>query len=284
MKTKKILAPSFLIVLVLIISNIFHYSIHIEDALKLEPLLEYGIAISIWRILFEPIIGLLLFFNRVLYSIDELIITLYWVLLIFLIYNIIKSIVTKENRKKFIIAQIVNAPLILGLWFTVFVVIVFIPLPNNTIVNNSTESILVNTHSHSEYSHDGLISQKGLWEWHKRNGFDAFFITEHNNHNKSLDFIQTQRNNEFPIEPLVMCGEEFSGTNHLSLLGLKRKYSTRGYTDSTAIDSVRADNGAVIVNHWFDGKHKSLKHYKNLGVDGFEIINSATERVYDRDL
>ncbi len=81
-----------------------------------------------------------------------------------------------------------------------------------------------------------------------------------------------------------MCGEEFSGTNHLSLLGLKRKFITRGYPDSTTIDSVRANNGAVIVNHWFDGKRMSLEYYKNIGVDGFEIANSATERVYDRNL
>ena len=283
-KTKQILIPSILIVLISIISNIFHYTIHIEDAIKLEPLSEYGIAISIWRILFEPIIGILLFFNRALYSIDELMYTLVWVLLAFLIYSIYKSIIAKENKSKFIIAQVVNAPLILGLWFTLFVVIAFIPLPNNTIVNNSAESVLVNTHSHSEFSHDGLITQQGLWEWHKRNGFDAFFITEHNNHNRTLDFVQAQRNNEFQIEPLVMCGEEFSGSNHLSLLGLKRKFSTRGYADSTTIDSVRANNGAVIVNHWFDGKHKSLGYYKNIGVDGFEIINSATERVYNRDL
>lgn len=283
-KTRQILAPSILIVLIFIISNLFHYTIHIEDALKLEPLTEYGIAISIWRILFEPILGLLLFFNRVLYSIDELLYTLVWVLFAFLIYNIFKSIFTKESKSKFIIAQVVNTPLILGLWFAVFVVIVFIPLPNNTIENNSSNSVLVTTHSHTNYSHDGLISQKGLWKWHEQNGFDAFFITDHNNHNRTLDFVQAQRIMKFPIEPLVMCGEEFSGTNHLSLLGLKRRFDTHGYADSTVIDSVRANNGVVIVNHWFDGKHKSLDYYKNIGVDGYEIENSATERIYDRKI
>ena len=172
----------------------------------------------------------------------------------------------------------------MGLWFVVFIVIVFIPLPNNTIVNNSANSVLVTTHSHTNYSHDGLISQKGLWKWHKRNGFDAFFITDHNNHNKTLKFVQTQRNIRFPIEPLVMCGEEFSGTNHLSLLGLKRNFNTSGFADSTVIYSVRANNGVVIVNHWFDGKHKSLAYYSDIGVDGFEITNSATERIYDRNV
>jgi len=284
MKKNKILGPSILIILIIIISQLFHYSIHIEDAITLEVLPEYGIKISIWRVLFEPIIGILLFLNRMLYSIDELLVTLYWVVLLFSLYTIGKYFLLKEEKKKFIVSQLITLPIVIGIWFTVFVIIVFIPLPNNTIINNSATSVLVTTHSHTDYSHDGLISQTGSWEWHKRNGFDAFFITEHNNHNKTLDFVQAQRNNEFPIEPLVMCGEEFSGTNHLSLLGLKRMFSTRGYSDSTVIDSVRANNGAIIVNHWFDGKHQSLDYYKDIGVDGFEIANSATERVYDRNL
>jgi hypothetical protein len=267
-------------------SLFFHFQVHISDALTLEVLPEFGIRISFWRVLFEPILGLLLFFNRSLYAIEETQILLYWVLAVFLITVIIKAILIGKtpDRKSFIVSQLVNLPLVTGLWFTVFVIILFIPFPNNTIENNSKNTILVNTHSHCEYSHDGLISQKGLWKWHKRNGFDAFFITEHNNHNATFDFVEAQRNNEFPINPLVMCGEEFSGTNHLSLLGLKEKFRTKGMTDSMVINLTRASNGAVIVNHWFDGEHMSLDYYKNLAVDGFEIANTATEKTYNREV
>ena len=273
-----------IILVIIIIASLFHYSIHFEDAINNTVLTGYGVNISIWKIIFEPVIGLLLFFNRALYALDEFPNMLVWLLIIFVVYSLVKLILIKEKKAKFIFSQIVNIPILVGLWFTVFVVMIFVPLPNNTIINNSQNSILVTTHSHTEYSHDGLISQKGLWEWHKRNGFDAFFITDHNNHNHTLDFISAQRNNKFPIEPLVMCGEEFSGSNHLSLLGLKRKFSTKGFADSTTVDSVRANNGAVIVNHWFDGEKKSLQYFRDLGVDGFEIANSATDRSYDRKI
>jgi len=185
-----------------------------------------------------------------------------------------------------IISQLVNLPMVIGLWFTYFVVILFLSrfFPSNTIVNNSTDSILVTTHAHTEFSHDGLISQENLWKWHKYNNFDAFFITDHNNHNKTLDFVNDQRNGGFEIEPLVMCGEEFSGTNHLSLLGLKRKFDTRKYSDERVIDSVRANGGVILVNHWFDGEKKSLQFFKDMGVDGFEIENTATETSYDRSV
>ena len=167
---------SSVILLIIILSTIFHYSIYIEDALTLEALPEYGISISIWRILTEPITGLLLYFNRMLYPLDELYITIAWVLFIFIFYSLVKVSILKEEKKKYILSQIINLPLIFGLAFTAFVIIIFIPMPNNTIVNNSANSVLVTTHSHSEYSHDGLISQQGLWQWHKRNGFDAFLL------------------------------------------------------------------------------------------------------------
>jgi hypothetical protein len=274
------------ILAIIAIATIFHFPVHITDALTLETATDFDIHISIWRILFEPILGLMLFFNRGIYAIDEMQFGLYWVLIIFIAYTLIKFIVTKDKqaKKSFILAQLANLPLVIGLWFTFFVIILFMSsyLPSNTIVNNSPNTILVTTHTHTQFSHDGLIRQADLWKWHKYNNFDAFFITDHNTHDQTIEFVQSQRAGNFPMEPLVMGGEEFSGSNHLSLLGLKRKFDTHGYSDSTVIDSVRANNGAVIVNHWFDGEHMSLEYYKNLGVDGFEIENTATETSYDR--
>ncbi len=282
---KKLFFPIIFGLLIVIISVFFHYTVHFIDAVNNETLRGYAVDISLWRILFEPFIGLLLYFNRALYALDEFPMTLYWILIIFIIYSLVKAIILKNgSKKKFIVAQFANLLLLIGLWFTVFVIMLFVPLPNNTIINNSPHKILVTTHCHSEYSHDGLMSQEGLWEWHKRNSLDAFFITDHNNHNKTLDFVNAQRKGDFPVKPLVMCGEEFSGSNHLSLLGLKKKFSTKGFADSIAVDSVRSQNGAVIVNHWFDGEKNSLEYYRDLEADGFEIANTATDRSYDRKI
>lgn len=291
MRKLNILSKAFLLILVLLIfilSTLFHFPVQIVDALTLEASPDFDIHISIWRILMEPVMGILLFFNRSTFPIEENQFVLYWVLIFFIIYSLFRvfAIHNKQERKKFYISQLVNLPIVIGLWFTFFVILIFLSrfFPSNTIVNNSTDSILVTTHSHTEFSHDGLISQENLWNWHKYNNFDAFFITDHNNHSETLDFVNSQRSGSFPIEPLVMCGEEFSGTNHLSLLGLKRKFDTSKYSDERVIDSIRANGGAVLVNHWYDGEHKTLDYYKDLGVDGFEIENSATERSYDRSI
>jgi hypothetical protein len=164
---------AILIVVIAVLAFVFPYQIYIQDAITLEVAQEFGIQISNWRIVFEPILGLLTFFNRSLYTLQELNILLYWILGYYLLVTIIRLFFSKSNfnKKKFIIGQLVNLPLIVGIWFSFFVIIIFLELPNNTIVNNSENAVLVSTHSHSEFSHDGLTSQKGLWEWHKRNNF-----------------------------------------------------------------------------------------------------------------
>jgi len=277
-----------LIVIITIISIAFFfpYSVHIQDALTLQPDPEFGIKISPWRIVFEPILGLLLFFNRSLYALDELLILLYWILGFYLSYVTLRYLISKNitSNKKYIINQIINLPLVVGIWFSFYVLIIFIPLPNNTIINNSEGSVLVSTHSHSEFSHDGLISQKGLWEWHNRNNFDAFFITDHSNHAKTYELAEKQRLNKFPQNPIIMTGEEYSGTNHMSLLGIKNYFVTKGLSDAEVIDTTHFYNGVVLVNHWFSDKHNSLEYYKNLDVDGYEIENVGKELYYDRSL
>ncbi len=275
-----------IVAFVIAILLLFPYPIDIIDVLTSEPQADFSIHISAWRIVFEPFFGLMLFLNRGLYAIGEMFVLVQWVLAIFLIYSAIKYFKIKDRKisKRFLTGQIVNIPFVIAVWFTFFVITLFLSpyFPSNTIVNNSLNAVLVTTHAHSQFSHDGLISQKNIWKWHKYNNFDAFFITDHNTHDKTLDFVNAQREGKFPAEPLIMGGEEFSGSNHLSLLGLKRKFSTKGLSDSAVIALTRADGGAVLVNHWFDGERKTLEFFRDLGVDGYEIANSAAEVYYNR--
>ena len=88
----------FCIVVIVVLATIFHFPVHITDALTLETATDFDIHISIWRILFEPILGLMLFFNRGIYAIDEMQFGLYWVLIIFIAYTLIKFIVAKNCK------------------------------------------------------------------------------------------------------------------------------------------------------------------------------------------
>lgn len=271
---------------IVLIPLIFPLPIEIIDALSLKPVPEFAIHIHFWRIVFEPFLGPLLYFNRSMYPLQEVPIAMLWVLGPYALFNLIGifKFTLKRDRKKSLGVFLGSLPLWAGIGFSIFVLLLFIPLPNNTIVNNSKDQILVTTHAHTEYSHDGLTSQENMWKWHKRNGFDAFFITDHANFNKTLEFSQRQRRGEFPMDPFVMVGQEHSGSNHMSLLGLNGEFVTKDKPDSLIVDLVHKNGGVVIINHWFSGKGQEKQFYKDLGADGFEIENVGKELYYDRNV
>ncbi|MFK5973510.1 MAG: PHP domain-containing protein [Flavobacteriaceae bacterium] len=270
------------ILCIVILATFFHFQLYFENVLTLAPETDYGIRMSIWRIVFEPLLGLLLYFNRSIYALKELSLTGLWIFIFYIGFSAIKIFRARTERIKMLLKKLADVFLLIGSCFAIFVLILFIPLPNNTIVNNSKDSILVTTHAHTEFSHDGLTSQENMWKWHQRNGFDAFFITDHANHKKSLAFAQAQKDGDFSIAPLVLVGQEYSASNHMSLLGLNGKFDTKGLGDKAVIDSVHHYGGAVIINHWFDGKGKEKEYYEKLGVDGFEIENVGKDLYYDR--
>lgn len=271
-------------IVIILIPLFFPLPIEIIDVFTLDPVPGFDIHIHFWRIVFEPFLGPLLYFNRGLYPLQEIPIAIFWVIGFYTLFTLftVYRLPSWDLRKTGLGHFLGNLFLLAGIGFSIFVVLLFIPLPNNTIINNSTDQVLVTTHAHTEYSHDGLTSQKNMWAWHKRNGFDAFFITDHANFNNTLEFSRGQRKGEFPIDPLVMVGQEHSGSNHMSLLGLKGEFVTKDKPDSVIVGLVHKYGGAVIINHWFDGKGKGKEFYRDLGVDGFEIENVGKELYYDR--
>lgn len=280
------------VIFIVCIAFFFHYPIHIIDALNSEPVPGFDIRISIWRIITEPLAGFLLFYLRADQPLPEFTVLLLWIIALFIIIKVIKVLFYKKNKG---LNPVISAfghglmivPLIINIWLGLLLIIIFTPLPANTIVNNAANAVLVNTHAHSEYSHDGIISQAGLLQWHTYNGFDAFFITDHNHHEKTLEAVKDQEEGALPETPLILCGEEFSGSNHMTLLGLKRNFVTKGLSDQEVIDLTHEDKGIVIVAHWFDGERKSIPYFLDLSVDGFEIANQGyglkyDERVFDK--
>jgi len=274
---------------IVLFALLFHHPIRIVDALSSEQVPGFDIKISAWRLIFEPFTGPLLFYLRADQPFLEFTVLLLWIISLLLVIPIISTLLHNDSRnlseiKNKFLAWLKNIPLIFAIWSGLLLLTIFAVLPSNTIVNTLDDIILINTHSHSEYSHDGIISQAGLQKWHKRNGFDAFFITDHNHHEETLEAVKAQEEGKLPDSPLILCGEEYSGSNHMTLLGLKRNFMTRGLTDSQVIDSTHDDNGIVIVAHWFDGERKSIPWFIDLNVDGFEIANQAYGLKYDRQV
>ncbi len=60
---------------------------------------------------------------------------------------------------------------------------------------------------------------EGLQKWHEKNGFDAFFITDHNHHQKTLEAVKAQEQGMLPGEPLMMRRRGVFGQQPYDLAG-----------------------------------------------------------------
>ncbi|MBN1997734.1 hypothetical protein JW935_09290 [candidate division KSB1 bacterium] len=254
----------------------------IENVLTGAVEQDFIVHISLWRILFEPVVGPVLFFMRADQPLLHYFVLLVWTLVTTLTIQVIRGLIGKSLVKR-IKTWAKQLPFLLSVFIALLVFMIFVPLPANTIKTMNNDWILVNIHSHSFFSHDGIISPKALSRWNRYHEFDAFFLTEHNHHKNTLELINANKDS-LPSIPLVMCGQEYSGSNHILLLGLTRAFTTKDMPDSVAIDSAHAQNGVAVVAHWFADRRKPVQHYIDCGADGFEIINQAEKRDYDREL
>ena len=86
--------------LIVLLATVFHHPIRIIDAFTSDPVPGFGIHVSVWRILFEPVLGPLLFYLRADQPLPEYIVLLVWILSIALLVNMYRAI-----RKNTIIAR-----------------------------------------------------------------------------------------------------------------------------------------------------------------------------------
>jgi hypothetical protein len=258
---------SLFIIFIVGLNTLARFPIRIINAVTLDVDPDFAVQVSWLRKLIEPFVGFQLFSIRAGDPLIEYIALWVW---LFLIFGIL--LVSKQS-KQFIKYWVLSVPAVIGLAYLIIIWMIFWPLPANTIVNNSQDTILFNTHAHSHFSHDGLITPEEQMAWHERNGFDAFFLTEHNHNSKTLELVQRQQRGDIPHYPHIMSAIEFSGSNHMVLLGLTDSLITFGKKDALVIKETHRQGGLIGLAHWFDGRHNSLEHYVNLGIDGFEIVN-----------
>ena len=270
-KTSLILIAAAIVIVLL--SWGLHAPPYMQNILTSEIDTSVEIMIHPVRIVVEPLIGFLLFLGRGINPLQEFLVLILWFFvldLVFILRSGGTSLISRSLGRWS--GRII---LHLAVWSGVLLIILFGHLPANSVANLSNDQALVNIHSHTDYSHDGLVSHHGLHAWHERNGFDAYFLTEHNHHAFTLQWVEKQTKNEISEHPVVMAGQEYSGSNHILLLGLTRAFNTKDMPDSVAIDSAHAQNGVAIVAHWFSHKRHPLIKYIRDGADGFEIANQA---------
>ncbi|MGH7591866.1 MAG: PHP domain-containing protein [Gemmatimonadales bacterium] len=157
--------------------------------------------------------------------------------------------------------------------------------PMVSLVGAPAGQLVVDLHTHTNVSHDvqGTLMRgfdaEAARRWHRRAGFDVFFITDHNR----IDGIPADGGPAGAV-PALCPGEEVSAADqHVVLLGNTSLVNNHDYGDSLpGILRLFRDAGphfgaiAIASIPEYDKNHfHDLHKFADAGVLGFEIVNGA---------
>lgn len=242
------------------------------NAATYAPAIGFKLVIPGLKYFFEPFIGIPLYLSTT-HSIRAESISLFvWGLLFVLSYSTVK--------KRYSKIPVYIAAYILG--FSLFAVyMLFTPFPLLRAVSENKAYCLIDPHSHTFYSHDGLVTPAQNIRYHVNQGFTGWYVTEHYNISGAI----AEQNLTLMTPYKSMIGEEVrvNGDAHFFLtLGLTTPVSAQDITSVSALTRAvhRQDGAVVLALWWLDGKI-DLERYIKDGVDAFEIANAGHKQRLD---
>ena len=239
------------------------------NAATMLPIHNFRLAVPEMNHVFAPFIGIPVYLSTNHYLKQESIALFSWGFLFVVFFAVIKK--RYKKLPVYITGYIIA--------FSLFVVyLLFTPFPLLKIVPDNSYCI-VDPHSHTFYSHDGLVSPLQNLNWHVKQGFDAWFVTEH--YNIKGGIAEQDLSMTTPYKSMI--GEEVrvkDDPHYFLALGITG--SVAGWCPDNCPSTVKDLAGAVhkqggalvLALWWMDGKI-DLEHYVHDGVDAFEIANAG---------
>lgn len=131
---------------------------------------------------------------------------------------------------------------------------------------------LANLHCHTQASGGVLLPADAL-RWHLRKGFTVVGVTDSN---KTYPGLRAQSEAaEQDLGVVVIPGEEYRGTTHLLMFGLKEPIRADQVDIASAMAKAREQGALVIAAHTWTGQQTSRQLYE-WGAAGFEACNGPT--------
>ncbi len=237
------------------------------------PLGGYKIKIPPTAYILEPFVGISQYFWRFTNFRFQTLSWLVWIMLFYLLLNLRKKINVSERLRGLFKVAI---SFVLVCFF-----ITLMPLPKCSLQPESPEEILIDLHSHTTCSHEGIATPEENIRWHLAHGFDAWAITDHPRTLEGARRAKELAKEKYP-QAVIITGQEIKcytgkqGENFL-LLGIDEVVDERKYGREIAKITNLAHKkykGAIIVPHWWRKKFHNLKNLAEAGVDGFEIYTA----------
>lgn len=229
----------------------------LTDLVTGTPAADFSVTWPSWRVFVEPFTA---FANYLQSGVDYPAMYLSWMAWLALI-----TVLVGIRAKKTTTALLKNICTVFLVFYSVVAVLLLSALPSPYLVVPSGW-VKANFHSHTYSSLDAICSVEENISFHRKLGFDASFITEHNDYHESyLNAYQGMQLN----------------TENISLLVLDRgrallNYSPYGLLKKTIPEAVRnahKQGFMVLCPHWWKWGKPSWDELNKAGVDGFEIYN-----------
>ena len=148
------------------------------NALTNLPSPGYRIHISPWGYILAPFKGISLYFSLASDIKSQLISWLSWLLFLYILIRVIKFKQAKE-KVTYAVESFSGILKIIFSFLLLLICVLFIPLPPQSLETKNSNEVLVDVHSHTTYSHDGLVTPGENIDYHLGHGFKAWFVTDH---------------------------------------------------------------------------------------------------------
>jgi hypothetical protein len=182
------------------------------------------------------------------------------------------------NRSR---GRVVKRILFAWLCFLSFILFALLaPLPAPKLVKPDGYTA-VDFHSHTHFSHDGVVSPAQSLAYHRDLGFDKFFVTEHGH---TASFSHFPKDTQLSV---VFPGMQVQTPERISLLVLAdRPYNGADFTHrpiKEVIDLAHARGFVVVCPHWWKWRYPTWDQLYADGIDGFEIYNAGYRKFPDAE-
>lgn len=224
--------------------------------------------------IFAPFTELPLHLINMAYPKGELLSWFIWLSIIWALYAI------KRLKKQGKIKKLIRGFTAIFISLLLFAVYgIFTPIQRYKLVPKNNAAVLLDLHSHTIYSHDGLVTPAYNMKWHYNYGFKCWAITEHNNAGAATILQENIiRKHRLPLSAIPSQEVKFKGV-YFNLLGIEKNINPKNFnTPKELIDNIHNSGGAVIIPHiWAVKKTQiTLKELVDAGVDGFEITGISS--------
>jgi hypothetical protein len=229
----------------------------------------YRIEVPFSAYLLEPLVGISQYFWRFSRVRFQTLSWLAWMILISLFLN--------RRKRRNMVRGVAKSILIFVL---VCFFIILVPLPKYSLQSETSDNVLIDLHSHTTYSHEGLVTPEENIRWHLAHGFSVLAITDHPRVLEGAKRAREIAQKKYP-QSVVIFGQEIKcykdrrGQNFL-LLGIDEVFDPRKYGReiNRIIEVVHNKRGIVLVPHWWRAGVYDLQQLADAGVDGFEIYTA----------